>query len=192
MPIAGADNRRQYNLRAEWKCPDGSHEWQGQVAQRARKDSGFPRCSNKAPGRGKKHPTFEAAQHQLLHEWDYERNATDGIHPSTTTLGSKKLVHWVCHNCPKGQLHRYQLRASDRAGKRTTGCPFCAGHQVCKCNSLQTHYSMIASEWNSAKNDLTPAQVTSTSDQVVWWQNCVRGSWAQKNNQRTNPRVNPR
>ncbi len=78
------------------------------------------------------------------------------------------------------------------AGKRTTGCPYCAGHQVCKCNSLQTHYPMIASEWNSAKNDLTPAQVTSTSDQVVWWQNCVRGSWAQKINQRTNPRVNPR
>ncbi len=179
-------------LRAYWKCPDCSHEWQGQVAQRARKDSGCPRCSNKAPGREKKHPTFEAAQHQLLHEWDYERNATDGIHPSTTTLGSKKLVHWVCHNCPKGQLHRYQMYAFNRAGKHTAGCPYCAGHQVCKCNSLQTHYPMIASEWDSAKNDLMPAQVTSRSNQVVWWQNCVRGSWAQNISQRTNPRVNPR
>ncbi len=36
-----------------------------------------------------KQPTFEAAQHPLLLEWDYERNAADGIHPDNTTLGTK-------------------------------------------------------------------------------------------------------
>jgi len=57
-----------------------------------------------------KQPTFEAAQHPLLLEWDYECNLKDGIHPSSTTLGSNKLVHWVCQKCPKGQLHQYQMR----------------------------------------------------------------------------------
>ncbi len=33
-----------------------------------------------------KQPTYEAAQHPLLLEWDYERNAADGIHPNNTTL----------------------------------------------------------------------------------------------------------
>jgi len=179
------------NLRAEWMCPVCSHEWQGQVAQRVQNDSGCPRCSNKAR-REKKHPTFEAAQHQLLHEWDYERNAADGIHPNSTTLGSKKLVHWVCRDCPKGQLHLYQMRASDRTGNHSQGCSYCAGHQVCKCNSLQTHYPVIASEWDFARNDLAPAQVTSRSGQLVWWDNPVRGSWAQRIHERTNPRANPK
>jgi len=153
-------------FRAYWKCPICSHEWQAQVGKRVHNDSGCPRCRNKALERKKQHPTFEAAQHQLLREWDYERNAADGIQANTTTLGSKKLVHWVCLNCPKGQLHLYQMRACDRTGKYFQGCPYCAGHQVCKCNSLQTHYLMIASEWDFARNDLMPAQVTSRSHQV--------------------------
>jgi len=89
-------------VRVEWKCPKCSHEWQAQVARRVQIDSGCPRCSSKPFGRTTTQPTFEAAQHhQLLHEWDYERNAADGIHPNNTTLGSRKLVHWVCDNCPK-------------------------------------------------------------------------------------------
>ena len=145
-------------------------------------------------GRKTKQPTFEAARHQLLREWDYERNAADGIHPNKTTLGSNKLVHWQCQQCPKGQLHRYQMPAYNRTGSHCQGCPYCAGHQVCTCNSLQAHYPMIASEWDAARNELTPAQVTSRSVQLVWWENPKRGSWAQQVSQRTrtNPGVNPR
>jgi len=65
-------------------------------------------------GNSYKQPTIEAAQHPLLLEWDYERNSKDGIHPQNTTLGSKRLVHWVCHNCPKGQLHLYQMMPQTR------------------------------------------------------------------------------
>ncbi|KAA6421694.1 MAG: hypothetical protein FRX49_08305 [Trebouxia sp. A1-2] len=122
-------------------------------------------------------------------EWDYERNAADGSHPHSTTLGSDKHVHWVCQKCPKGQLHRYQMRPNSRTSKTARGCPYCAGRQVCKCNSLETHHPMTAQEWDFAKNDLTPAQVTSRSGQVVWWVNAVRGSWAQVINERTDPRL---
>jgi hypothetical protein len=184
------------NLRAEWKCPTCSHEWQAQVACRVQQDSGCPRCSSKL-GRRTIQPTFEEAQHELLLEWDYERNAADGIHPSTTTLGSQKLVHWVCHNCPKGQLHLYQMVPNNRirkrgSGRRGSGCPYCAGQQVCKCNSLQTHYPMLSSEWDFARNDMTPAQVTTRSSQVVWWNSSVRGSWAQRIHGRTHPHLNPK
>ncbi len=51
---------------------------------------------------------------------------------------------------------------------------------------------MVSSEWDFAKNDLTPSQVTSRSDQLVWWKNPVRGSWVQKVAERTNPRLNPK
>ena len=171
-------------LRAEWKCPTCSHEWQGQVAQRARRDSGCPRCSSKLVTRTKQ-PAFEAGQHQLLPEWDYERNAADGIHPHNTTLGSMKLVHWVCKKCPKGQLHRYQMHAYSRTTRQASGCPYCVGRQVCICNSLEAHHPIISSEWDFAKNKLTPADVTSGSNKVVWWENNVRGSWKQRIDRRT-------
>ena len=94
------------NHRAEWKCPTCSHEWQAQVASRVLNDASCPQCSrSNSAGNRFTQPTFEAAQHPLLLEWDTERNSKSGIYPQTTTLGSKKLVHWVCCNCPKGQLH---------------------------------------------------------------------------------------
>ena len=178
-------------LRAEWKCPTCSFEWQAQVKTRTKYDSGCPRCS-KPQGKRATRPTFEAVQHPLLHEWDYEHNSKDGIYPHDTTLGSKKRVHWVCHKCPKGKLHLYQMTPNDRTNRQRAGCPYCAGRQVCKCNSLQAHYPMVSSEWDFAKNDLTPSQVTSRSDQLVWWENSVRGSWVQRINERTDLRLNPK
>ena len=178
-------------LRAEWKCPVCSHEWQARIGIRVEGDSGCPRCS-KAQAVKIKQPTFEAAHHELLLEWDYERNAVDGMHPHSTTLGSHKPVHWVCQRCPAGRLHRYQTRPNNRTRNDPTGCPYCAGKKVCKCNSLETHFPMISQEWDLARNELTPGQVTSRSDQVVWWVNAVRGSWAQKIDERTDTRLNPK
>jgi len=178
-------------LRAEWKCPICSHEWQARIGSRVEWDRGCPCCSIAVAVRTKQ-PTFEAAQHALLLEWDYERNAVNGIHPHSTTLGSSKRVHWVCQKCPKGQLHRDQMPPCERTFRRFAGCPYCASMQTCTCNSLETHYPMISQEWDFAKKDLTPAQVTSRSTQVVWWANAVRGSWAQRIDERTDPRLNPR
>ena len=180
------------NLRAEWKCPICSHEWQAPVAQRVQRNRGCPLCVNKAGGGKMKQPTFEAAQHELLHEWNIERNAADGIHPNNTTLGSSKLVHWVCHSCPKGQLHLYQMCAIHRTGKNSIGCPYCGGQRACECNSLKAGYPVISSEWDYAKNDMTPADVTTRSHLVVWWKNYVRGSWLQRIAERTDPRGKPK
>ncbi len=135
------------------------------------------------------HPTFEAVQHPLLMEWDYERNTKDNIHPQNITLGSRKLVHWVCHKCPKGQLHRYQMSAAQRTRKPASGCPYCAGRQVCNCNSLAVHDPLVSSEWDFGMNDMTPADVTMRSNKVVWWKNNVRGSWQQRITDRTDPRL---
>jgi len=177
-------------LTAEWKCPACSHEWQARVHQRAKNDRGCPQCNRKFVGN--RQPTFEAAQHPLLLGRVYERNLKDGIHPHNTTLGSTKLVHWVCHNCPKGQLYLYQMMPTSHSGRQSQGCPYCAGKQVCKCNCLETHYPVTSSEWDFARNDLTPAEVTSRFQQVVWWLNSVRSSWAQRINERTHPQCRPR
>jgi len=173
-------------LRAEWKCPTCSHEWQAGISKRVRHDARCPKCSKiKSSGNKFTQPTFEAAKHPLLLEWDYERNINDDIHPQNTTLGSKKQVHWICIRCPKGEVHRYRMMPRDRTRRHRSGCPYCAGRQVCKCNSLATHHPVISSEWDFGMNDMTPADVTAMSNKVVWWQNSVRGSWKQGINVRT-------
>ncbi|DBA82276.1 TPA: hypothetical protein ACH3X2_000544 [Trebouxia sp. C0005] len=168
------------NLRAEWKCPTCSYEWQAPVAQRVRDDSGCPPCNKSASiGNKNSQPTFEASQHPLLLDWDYERNTQDSIHPQNITLGSRKMVHWVCHKCPKGQLHQYQTMPKQRTRRQGSGCPYCAGKQVCKCNSLEAHAPTLSLEWDFFMNKLSLADVTSQSHQVVWWKNSSRGSWQQ-------------
>ena len=177
------------NKRADWKCPDCRYEWQATIAKRVTNNNRCPHCTcyNK---KHTKQPTFEEGQHTLLHEWDHERNARDGIFPDNTTLQSHKLVHWVCQKCPKGQQHKYQMSPNHRLRRRPCGCPYCAGKQVCICNSLAACEPSIAAEWDFARNEGSPADVTSGSDQAVWWRNDRRGGWKQRIFQRTTSRKN--
>ena len=102
-------------------------------------------------------------------QWEYEHNPKDGLYSHNTTLGSKKLVHWVCHKCPQGKLHLYQMTPNDNTNRQEAGSPYCAGRRVCECNSLQSHDTMLCLVWDFARNDITPAQITSRSHQVVGW-----------------------
>ena len=176
------------HFRANWRCPDCRYEWQAAIQTRVQNDAGCPRCS-RSHRKQSRQPTFQDEQHSLLHEWDHERNALDGIYPHNITLSSGKLVHWVCHKCPKGQLHRYQMRAYHRTGRQAQGCPYCAGKKACSCNSLAACSPTIAAEWDFAKNDGSPADVTLRAHQVVWWSNASRGSWKQRINDRTDSRL---
>ena len=177
------------HIQADWKCPDCKHEWQAKVAHKVFNSSGCPNSSCRHTKHSKQ-PTFQEEQHTLLHEWDHERNAEDGMYPHNTTLQSRKLIHWVCRKCPKKQLHRYQMRADLRTGRRSHGCPFCAGKQACICNSLAACAPTIAAEWDFARNEGSPAGVTVSSNQVVWWRNDRRGSWKGDIHHRTDPRRN--
>ena len=72
--------------RAEWRCPDCKYEWQAPVKQHVNNNSGCPKCSQTTRQAKQKQPTFAAAQHRSLAEWDYELNAKEGPHPHRTAL----------------------------------------------------------------------------------------------------------
>ncbi|KAL3144687.1 hypothetical protein ABBQ38_001814 [Trebouxia sp. C0009 RCD-2024] len=129
-------------------------------------------------------PTFAEAQPAELAEWDHERNEAEGFYPHEVTLGSGKLVHWVCSCCPKGQPHRWTAPPFSRVhnGK---GCAVCAGMQACVCNSLESLFQSLAAEFDTDKNGFAPSEVTAGSDKQVWWRNANRGSWRQSVNHRT-------
>ncbi|KAL3144772.1 hypothetical protein ABBQ38_001886 [Trebouxia sp. C0009 RCD-2024] len=160
---------------AMWKCPACRYEWKAPIYQRVRSGSGCPKCSHKNQKRNSQ-PTFAEAQPACLAEWDHEHNEADGFYPHKVTLGSSKLVHWICSRCPRGQPHRWTATPLNRISNGT-GCPACTGQQVCLCNSLESLFPSIAAEFDIDANGFAPSEVTAMSAKKVWWRNAKRGSW---------------
>ncbi|KAL3144777.1 hypothetical protein ABBQ38_001890 [Trebouxia sp. C0009 RCD-2024] len=169
--------------RAEWKCPACKYEWTAPTYRRTQKGAGCPKCSRKNREQ-KSQPTFAEAQPGCLVEWDHEHNEAEGFYPHNITLGSQKLVHWICSRCPRGQPHRWTARPANRISNGT-GCAVCAGQQACVCNSLECLVPSIAAEFDVFKNAFAPSEVTARSDKIVWWRNAKRGSWRQTVSGRT-------
>ncbi|DBA68592.1 TPA: hypothetical protein ACH3X2_013530 [Trebouxia sp. C0005] len=179
------------NMRAHWKCSACLHEWQTTVIGKARCKSGCPKCAlalggRPAEGKRQKHPTFARAKHALLQQWDHDRNKESGNFPDNTSLRSVKLIWWQCHECPKGRVHSWQARPAGRTSpKQPTGCPCCAGHKLCECNSLETVYPDIAADFDIEQNGVTAAEVTSATHTKYSWLSDEPGAKKRSVNQRT-------
>ncbi|DBA98594.1 TPA: hypothetical protein ACH3X1_014389 [Trebouxia sp. C0004] len=177
--------------RAHWKCIICSYEWQASVSNKVCGKTGCPMCARahagrKADGTRQKHPTFAAAKHALVAQWDHERNRENGHFPDNTTLRSGKLIWWKCHECPKGKVHSWQAQAFSRTlCIKPTGCPCCAGHQLCECNSLETVCPDIAADFDAKKNGVTAADVTSSAGAKYSWLSDEPGARKRSASQRT-------
>ncbi len=161
-------------MRAHWKCSACLHKWQAPVFDKARDKSGCPKCAKanggrKADGTRQKHPTFAAADHELLEQWDHDRNSEVENFPDNTSLQSPKLIWWRCQECPKGKVHSWQASPNNRTAKKTTGCPCCVGQQLCECNSLETVCPDVAADFDIMKNGMSPAEVTSSTHTKYSW-----------------------
>ena len=143
--------------------------------RKARSKTGCPKCAKanagrKADGTRQKHPTFARAKHALLQQWDHDRNRETGNFPENTKLQSGKFIWWQCHECPKGKVHSWQAPAFSRTLRnKPAGCPCCAGHQLCECNSLETVCSDIAADFDVEKNGVSAAEVTSSAGTKYSW-----------------------
>lgn len=104
----------------------------------------------------------------LLREWDYEKNEELGLSPDKVSMGSNKIVWWIC---PQG--HSYDMRPATRS--RGSGCPYCSGSRVLKgYNDLATKVPKALKYWDYDKNTISPEEVSPGSNEVVWWK-CSAG-----------------
>ena len=178
-----------------WRCEVCGNKWRTTIDHRvSKKKAGCPQCVKcRRTKQQIKHPTFADCQDQhsktWLAEWDHERNPLQRSFPHNTTLKSSKQIFWVCHRCPARQEHSWCAEPRDRTGRSKPGCPFCAGRAVCKCNSLPSLYPDIAAEWDYAKNTKQPSDYTASSSSVAWWFSPEHGSWQQRIDTRTDPRL---
>ena len=153
--LAGRALKQHYALR----CHSTSH---GQPAQ-----VGGPNISRLYPA--------------LQQQWDHAANAHLG--PLDVTPQSSRKIWWKCDRCPDGHLHRWEATVYNRSNGN--GCPQCAGHKVCKHNSLATKAPKVAAQWDYLANDGTPDNVGAKSHQSVGWLCDVCGhKWNRTPNQR--------
>ncbi|KAL3132807.1 hypothetical protein ABBQ38_006734 [Trebouxia sp. C0009 RCD-2024] len=180
----------QSNTKVGWKCSECGCKWRASPNSRVSKSkTGCPECPNNAKTKKKqtRHPTFAECQHPLLGEWDHKRNAAQGFLPDNTRLRSTKKIYWLCTKCPAGQEHSWPAKPCQRTTSSMTGCPFCAGHAACRCNSLQALYPGIAAKWDHSKNEGQPSDFIGSSTHLAWWSSPQRASWQQRIYCRTSP-----
>ena len=178
-----------------WLCDACGHKWSATPNTRVSRTVGCPQCA-KADAKGRKqvsHPTFAECKdpevRALLAQWDHPRNAQRGHFPDKVSLQSQKQIFWLCNNCPAGQKHSWSAPPHKRTARSKTGCPLCAGHAACKCNSLQALRPGIAAEWDHTKNEGQLSDHTASSNRMAWWFSRERGSWQQPINERTDQRL---
>lgn len=148
-----------------WKCSEG-HEWQATIKDRTLRKRGCPYCSGRVVTPGVN--DIVTLRPDIVKEWDYDKN--NKVKPADFTCGSDYKAWWKC-----SAGHHWQATICCRISQQT-GCPYCAGKRVLKgFNDLATINPSLAKEWNKEKNgNVTPADVTSGSNQKVWWR-CEKG-----------------
>lgn len=99
---------------------------------------------------------------ELATEWHPTKN--DGLTPQDVTPYSNKKVWWL-GKCG----HEWQTDVYHRS--YGASCPYCTGQRVLTgFNDLATTNPSLATEWHPTKNDnLTPQDVSISSNKKVWW-----------------------
>ena len=160
---------------ATWVCAmHGS--WVARIHDRVRGNR-CPRCAHSAksgvsrPKRGlvkDEHPEIFAQVHPTLNG---DLEALDDI-----TCGSAAKLWWLCKedkNRPQGcqHEHAWQTGVGHRCRKEyPTGCPFCAGQQVCECNSISKLKPELLQFWDYSRNSIiTPSDLGPGTRNKVWW-----------------------
>ena len=150
--------------RVWWQCSRG-HEWQISVANRTGNKSGCPYCGGKKAFAG--FNDLATVNPELAAEWHPTLNGT--LTPEMVVAGSDKSVWWRCKSD-----HEWKTVIKDR--QHGNGCPYCSGRLVIAGETdLATLSPEIAAQWHPTKNgDMTPADVTVSSNKKVWWM-CKKG-----------------
>lgn len=160
-----------------WRCAKCGEAYFTSIYSRTSLHTGCPVCANRTVRKGIN--DLATTHPQIAKEWNYDKNVK--ISPNELVAGSNKKVWWICE---KG--HEWEALVNDR--KRGRGCPECAKEirpivrqktYLSQRGSLLENHPEIAAQWHSTKNGLLlPKDITSGSDQCVWWQ-CEKGhEWA--------------
>ena len=158
--------------RAWWRCATCDHFWETTVNRRTVSGTGCPQCDRRARVAASSRPrpgrSLSEVAPAVVATWHPTRNAPVG--PEDVPAMSNTPRWWLCEDG-----HEWETAPSHRAGKRSSGCPFCNGQLVTAETSLAARYPDIAAEWHPTLNgELTPETLLPSASKKIWWR-CPAG-----------------
>ncbi len=115
----------------------------------------------------------------LAQQWHPTKNGDR--RPEGFTAGSSAKLWWLCPTpCSTcGKAHEWEARISNRAkAGNPSGCPFCGGQRICRCNSLAATQPELMAQWDHAGNEgLDPSQISLYSNRKLSWVCTQHGTW---------------
>lgn len=135
-----------------WQCEHG-HEWQATPKQQLTRKHRCPYCSDKKLWSG--FNDLKTRYPKLAQQWHPTKNGN--LTPEKLLPKDKRIIYWQCQ-------HGHEFSYSTPYFIRLNGeCPTCK-------KTLSNFNPELAAQWHPTKNgDLTPDDVTSSSDLKVWW-----------------------
>ena len=111
------------------------------------------------------------------------------IFPTTPRCKAASAVGGAAVNVHKARCTAGRLFHSQTwQGRKARGCPFCPSEQLCECNSLETVCPDIAADFDTEKNGVSPAEVTSSAATKYSWLSDEPGAKKRSVAQRTHYR----
>jgi Probable Zinc-ribbon domain len=156
----------KFSEKLNWCCPS-NHVYEATITNRVR-GRGCPFCA------GVK--ILEGFNDLLTTNPGLSKEA-DGWNPRLFSKGSDARLSWKC-----AHGHKWEAIVSSRAGKKSRGCPYCAGQELIPGqNDLGSKFSEIAAEahgWN-------PTEYFPTSNKIVEWKCSLGHVWESNIRDRT-------
>lgn len=143
------------------KCKENFYMSWGKIKQ----GQGCPYCAGR---RTNKYNNLVYLNPELASQWHPNKNKE--LSPDEVTIGSYKIVWWLCSICG------YEWCTTVFNRSRGRGCPSCSGFVVTDNNRLSLKYPELVEDWDFIKNgDLLPSNVSFGSEKKVWWKCKVCG-----------------
>ena len=114
-------------------------------------------CCNQAGQPSSAGPDISLLRPELQRQWHHAKNQLLGDRQITASSGLH--VWWTCDQCSCGFAHEWLAIVSNRQDRHSQ-CPYCTNNRLCQHNSLLTMSPAVAAYWDTAKNGVTPDQVT--------------------------------
>lgn len=170
------------------------HEWKARISQRAKKNTGCPKCGQE---QGKKtllnelifeKGSLAETNPELAKEWNFKKNKN--ITPYMVMERSPKKVWWICNKCG----YEWQMSLYNRS--KGGHCPKCLRIEksiakatpIIGVNDLLSQKPNLCREWHPTKNEITPENITVSSNKKVWWLGKCGHEWQATVGSRTSGR----
>ena len=142
-----------------WLGKECGHEWVAGCQKRTT-GRGCAVCAGKVVVPGVN--DLATTHPHLIHEWHPDKNKDILI--TTVSAGSHKRAWWVCS---KG--HEWDATIKTRALSKH-GCAVCANKRIIiGVNDLGSTHPLVARQWQTAKNQLTPQDIVAGDTRKYWW-----------------------